>query len=352
MALTGTVTTNEPVEVACDESGSEGENLSGGETDVFAHASVRLDGEAAEHCIEEIRERIRSPALEYKSNHLLRKKHRSVLEWLLGPLGPIYGDAHVHLTDKTFLLVGRVVDLLFAEDIHEARLSLYQDRPARDMTATLYREGRTALGGDQWASFLGSSNDVLRVKNRRSERTSVDAFFRLVDALCAGTRSPVREILEQLRRARPRVELFRAQALDNPRLIPPLDPLIPAIVQAVIHWGEGGRAVSIVHDEQVSLTTARVAQLREIFSEPHPDLLRHASRGRLTGVRLVDSRSDARVQVADFLAGVARKIASEELNGRGDAGLTDLLRPYVDASSVWGDDRSWTRLGGRHGEAR
>lgn len=73
MALTGTVTTDEPVEVACDESGSEGENLSGGETDVFAHASVRLDGEAAEHCIEETRERIRSPALEYKSNHLLRK---------------------------------------------------------------------------------------------------------------------------------------------------------------------------------------------------------------------------------------------------------------------------------------
>jgi hypothetical protein len=52
-------------------------------------------------------------------------------------------------------------------------------------------------------------------------------------------------------------------------------------------------------------------------------------------VRFVDSRSDARVQIADFLAGVARRIASDDLNGRGDVRLTGLLESFVDAESVW-----------------
>jgi hypothetical protein len=49
--------------------------------------------------------------------------------------------------------------------------------------------------------------------------------------------------------------------------------------------------------------------------------------------------------VADFLAGVARRIASDELNRRSDAALAGLLRPYVDARSAWADPRSWAALG-------
>jgi hypothetical protein len=48
--------------------------------------------------------------------------------------------------------------------------------------------------------------------------------------------------------------------------------------------------------------------------------------------------------VADFLAGVARKIASDQLRGNDDPELTALLRPYVDPLSVWGDAASWARL--------
>jgi hypothetical protein len=44
-----------PVEVACDESGYEGEKLIRTTTDVFAHASVRLDIESATNGVQEIR---------------------------------------------------------------------------------------------------------------------------------------------------------------------------------------------------------------------------------------------------------------------------------------------------------
>jgi hypothetical protein len=44
---TVTCTRDELVQIACDESGYEGEKLIGGMTHVFAHASVRLDVESA-----------------------------------------------------------------------------------------------------------------------------------------------------------------------------------------------------------------------------------------------------------------------------------------------------------------
>lgn len=319
--------TGELVEIACDESGSEGEKLIGGETDVFAHASVQLSTESAADCIQETRDRIRSPALEYKSGHLLRTKHRSVLKWLLGPSGPIHGNAHVFLTDKTFFVAGKVAELV-AE---------VTDRQVKPEAAALHREGQRVLGRDRWEAFLESFNDLMRVTNRRGAGTSVDSFLRMVDTLrLASISGEVHDIMDVLWQARSRIEDFRARLLDNPRMIPAMDPLIPAIVETVGHWSAGGRRVSIVHDEQPSLTEERIAQLKEILGT--------SSRGRLVSLRFVDSRSDPRVQVADFLAGVARKIASDELNGRGDAELTALLRPYVDSLSSWGDDRSWSRL--------
>ena len=196
------------IEIACDESGSEGTRLVGGVTDVFAHASVGLSRAAAEECVRHIRGWIRSPAVEYKANHLLRQKNRPVLEWFLGPRSPIYGNAFVHLVDKA----------LFLE-----------------------RHG-------------------------------------------------------------------------------PSDPLYPAILRAVELWpGE----VSIIHHRQRSLTPERIATLQ-------------AQSPRLLGITLVPALSDARVQVADFLAGVARRIASDALNGRPDPILTGLLLPHIDEGSVWG----------------
>ncbi len=118
------------VEIACDESGYEGEKLIGGVTDVFAHAAVALDKETSAACVAELRERIRSPATEYKANHVLRSKHRPVLLWLLGPKGPLLGQAQVQLVDKAYFLasqlteqlIGQSADDLYRAGRHESRL--------------------------------------------------------------------------------------------------------------------------------------------------------------------------------------------------------------------------------------
>jgi hypothetical protein len=320
-------------EIACDESGYEGEHLIGATTDVFAHASVRLPMEAATGCLRELRDRIRSPAQEYKSGHLLRSKHRSALEWFLGPSGPILGHALVQLIDKRFFVVGRIVDLLAGAPDSAAPAG---DPAARAMAVALHREGRRTFGPRRWDAFLDACNDLLRARNRQGELRSVDSFFQLVEGLrLAAGQGPVADALELLGRARPRVEAVRARLLD-PGTVPAMDPLIPAILRAVARWREDGGPVAVVHDQHTTLTAERIAWLEELFAS--------APGGRPASLRLVDSRSDARVQVADFLAGVARKIATDELDRQGDEALTALLRPYVDPWSVWGDDRSWSAL--------
>lgn len=339
-----TISTDRLLEIACDESGLEGENLTSGNTDVFAHASVRIDIEEAAGWVQEIRDRIRSPALEYHANHLLREKHRAVLEWFLSPLGPIYGNAHVQLTDKTFFVVSRLIDVLIGEIAGAEGAD--GDQHARDMTVVLYREGQRAFGIERWQSFLESSNNLMRARNRSSQtETPVDSFFRQVDALLPGRNAgQIEDVMEAIRQARPRADEFRARLLDESTLIPPLDLLIPAIVQAVVYWSDGETPILIVHDEHNSLTNERIEHLMAEFGTPRQAPFHCSPPARLAGLRPVDSRSDARVQLADFLAGVARKISSDELNQRGDPELTTLLRPYVDSSSIWGDDRSWSLL--------
>jgi hypothetical protein len=239
-----------------------------------------------------------------------------VLEWFLGASGPLYGNAHVVLVEKSFFVVDRVMDLLLGDPA-----------PAR----ALFRAGRERFGDERWARFLEASNDLMRARSNGHRDAPVDSFFLAVDALRrARPHDEAGEILALPAAARDRALAYRARITEGPAVVPALNPLVPAIVRTTAHWGAGGHLVSLVHDEQNVLTAQRIAWLKETAG--------------LLGLRLVDSRLDPRVQLADFLAGIARKIASDELNGRGDPALTALLRPYVDEDSVWGDERSGTSL--------
>ncbi|MEV4640534.1 hypothetical protein AB0J80_24645 [Actinoplanes sp. NPDC049548] len=286
----------EAVEIACDESGYEGERLVGTTTDVFAHAGVHLPDDVAVECLRELRRRIRSPATEYKANHLLREKHRAVLVWLLGPSSPLFRNAHLFLIDKVRYLLGRLGALVLTEagELHHL------------------------VTGNR---LLVAANDLLRGKERQDVRGPVDAFFAVLgDGMGAAA-------------ARDRALALRLRMKEDPSLSV-LDPLIPALLRAVARWGGDGRPVTILHDRQTMLPAGRVAGLQRTLREDGLTLQR---------VRLAAAESEPRVQLANILAGTVRSIAQEELHGRGDPELTMLAGPYVDPSSIWGDRPSWTR---------
>lgn len=324
-------------EIACDESGWEGANLVAGNSDVIAYASVRLSVDAATECLRELSGRAGHMEREYKASHVLRADRRSTVRSLLSSAGPLHGKAFVHLTEKAYFVVGRLLDLFLGQLADVASAGVIADRRLTRLATTLTREGPEAFGRDRWQAFLAASNTVLRTRKRRNVREPVDAFVDLAEKLAeldGGSR--VGPILDELRRERSVAYAARAQLLEQHILLPALEPLIPALARTVLHWSRnGGTDVSIVHDEQSALTERRIRRLeRQLLPS-----------GRCLRFRQVDSRTDPRVQVADVLAGVARRLASDELRGRGDAELGELLRAYIDPASRWSDEQSWSRLG-------
>ncbi|HET8659705.1 MAG TPA: hypothetical protein VFM55_11990 [Micromonosporaceae bacterium] len=326
-------------EIACDESGWEGANLVAGSSDVVAYASVRLSVETAAECMHELSVQPghsgHQRAREYKASHVLRTGRRSAVRWLLGPDGPLHGNARVHLTEKAYFVVGRVIDLFLGHSADAASAGLVVDQRLAAMALTICRRGPATFGGDRWRAFLVAANAVLRTWKPRNVREPVDDFADLVEALRRlDGDDRVNAVLNELRLARPSAYAARARLIDNRVVQPALEPLIPALASTILHWARAGQAVSIVHDEQSALTERRVRRLERQLLPP----------GQPLAFRQVDSRLDARVQVADVLAGVARRVAADELRGPGDGELGRWLRPYVDPASRWCDERSWASL--------
>jgi hypothetical protein len=323
-------------EIGCDESGWEGANLVASSSDVIAYASVRLSIDAAAECLRELGGRAGLMTREYKASHVLRAD-RSTVTALLGPAGPIHGNAFVHLTDKAHFVVGRVVDLVLGQFADAASAGLAADRRLTVLASTLSRNGPETFGRARWQAFLAASNAVLRTWKPRNVREPVDAFVDLVEALKELDADGLLDaILDELRRARSVAYEARARLLEHHVLQPSLEPLIPALASTILYWTEGGVTdVSIVHDEQSALTERRIQRLERQLLPP----------GRFLRFRQVDSRTDPRIQLADVLAGVARRLAADELHGRGDAELGGLLRAYIDPASCWSDERSWACIG-------
>ncbi|GAA2588315.1 hypothetical protein GCM10010435_78350 [Winogradskya consettensis] len=348
------------LEIACDESGYEGEKLIDTTTDVFAHAGVRLGTDVAAACLAELRRRIRSPATEYKATHLLREKHRAVLVWFLGPSSPLFRNAHVYLIDKVYFALGKLTDVMTSEPV---AAGLAADGRSRAASDALYRDGTSH-------DFLTAANTMMRARDRADVTGPVDSFFRVAGALggldgdATGSRAQQRNgrapgltgggdgpgnipaMWQPFGRGgrtagragafsgREKAVAFRQRMRDDPTLSL-LDPLTPAVMRAVARWGAGGRPVTIVHDRQTMLPQERVARLQREL---------RAAGLTLERVELAAAEFEARVQLADILAGTVRKIAQDELHGCGDGELTMLVRPYVDEQSIWGDDRSWASL--------
>ncbi|TDU91244.1 hypothetical protein EV138_4846 [Kribbella voronezhensis] len=310
------------VEIACDESGFSGTNLLDPRTPVITHAAVDLPAAEAAEVLGRVRANSRHLQSEYKSTQLLRQ--RSAVECLLESLA---GAASVQLIDKRFFVVYRMVDFLLGEPTYAAGTSLAPG--LREAAAELHREAPTIFGSANWYAVLTSFVVMMRTKRHRVvNRPAVDNFF---DAL--GRLDGDLELVGRLRGSRGRVRGVLTTLLDDRSSVPPpLEPLLIGLVETTLHWSRGERAVDIVHDEQSALTPHRVDSIRALLS------------GSLGSFRQVDSREHPRVQVADLLAGVARHLATEELHGCADAGLTALLQPYVLRSSLWADEASGRRL--------
>ncbi len=270
------------VEIACDESGFSGTNLLDPTSPVLVHASVDLTVPEAHDVVAVLRSGFDGPP-EHRSSRLLRPQHGPLLAWFLDALA---GRTEVVVVDKRDFVAARVLELFTQEPSYAAGTRLGADH-ADGVRALRHR---TAL--------LTAFVDLVRTTRRRPvDGAAVAAFLATVPA-----DEPALRVL-----GRAHVEHVVARLVDgDPAYPPPLEPLVPALAETVLRWSGGTRSVAVVHDEQSALTPSRVARLGTFLADavaPAPPPLRSFVQ--------VDSRSDPRVQVADLVAGVARRRAQQ-----------------------------------------
>jgi len=322
------------VEIACDESGFSGTNLLDAPTPVFTHASVDLCVDEAVELIRALRSGFWWSLNEFKSGPFLRGPQAGeALERFLAALS---GRAHVHVIDKEYFLVTRIVDLFLAEPSYAAGTRLTQDhRPA---ALALYRAGRA--GGHDWSVFLAGFVELVRTKRRHQpDRSILERFFLARDSLAGAGLGPEADgVLGGLSRTRVWAVVTRL-ANDDRSIPPPLEPMLPALAETVLFWSGGQRQVMVIHDEQSALTASRLRRLQQVLAggadlpaaEARDSEVPPPRVSPLAGLVTVDSRDDPRVQVADLLAGVARRSPN--------IGDDDLLQPLLSPTSLRDPER-------------
>src|SRR5262249_54023405 len=137
-----------------------------------------------------------------------------------------------------------------------------------------------------------------------------ERFFHARDALARdGLGAPAEGVLDEL--SPPRVWAVLTRLTHDDRSIPPpLEPMLPALAETVLFWSGGQRQVLVIHEGRRALPAGRLRRLQHALANgggSPAGSTDEAGVSPLAGLVTVDSRDDPRVQVADLLAGVARR---------------------------------------------
>ena len=322
------MTENEVTTIACDESASEGENLMGSTHPVFVHASVNLTVDEALEFRDNLRAATKTQASELKSKTALAPANRSAL---LIAMATLDGVGNIHLVDKSYFLTAKLIDLLVAARGDEYGLDVALSGLGRQLADYLHHSGPSAIGASRWNAVLSTYNGLIRSYLRAGALPpTVQPFFDALDDArrnCADAQ--VERILEAIWDAR---HLTFAYEGASPVELRELDPMAPSLVAVSMTWHMrlGELPFEFLADNYSGLTEvvrdSIVASARGPLSVGSVEL----PRADLRGIRLIDSKLDARVQVADILAGVGREVAQLAMGGTFDNELQDVVHRMLD----------------------
>jgi len=314
--------------IACDESGSEGENLVASQHPVFVHASVNLAVEDASEIRDAMRVSMQAQAPEMKSKTALAPSNRQAL---LGALARLRGAANICLVDKAYFLTSKLVALLMDARTSEVGVSIGELGYGRLYADYLDRNAGSAVGTERWDAVLGTFNRLIRSHQRaNSQPPTVEPFFAaLNDAMYHCDDEWAQELLFALWHARHLAYEYEGASKVELR---ELDPLMPTMTAVARTWAMriGDTPFEFLADMYSGLTpevrryivdAARMPLFVGDRPLPVPDL---------RGVTVADSRSDARIQIADVLAGVGREIGRLAFAGCFDDELQVAVHEMLD----------------------
>ncbi|MFB8145358.1 hypothetical protein ACFC1W_01290 [Microbacterium sp. NPDC056003] len=330
------MTRTEPLVVACDESGNDGENLLSGGSAVFAHASVILSPDEAAALMDETRARTRSQTTELKSKTILQPQHQVTAEWLLSHPS-VEGNASVHLTHKKYFVVSKLYDSTAEEAAHALGYDIYETGVALAGANLLFFLGPRSYGA-AWDTLLMTFQHFMRAKDANEAQELLARLIQEMVRLLSDEDAVVRDVLGTVFAGFSHLgSLSRLQLGDGlEERLRTMDPLISAVGAAVHFWSSvSGKPVELVHDAAKELTPVKIEWAKQSLARPE-DIApsRQGLASELTGVRLVDSITDPRVQVADLLAGIGRTVG-ESIANEQEHPLGPSLRRMLSGASLW-----------------
>jgi hypothetical protein len=313
--------------IACDESASEGENLIASRHPVFVHGSTSLPLADAEDLMAQLRAATKAQAAELKSGPLLALRNRRALLEALPTLG---GQANIYLVDKSFFITAKMVILTYGEFAARRGFDIHFSGLGREITNILHRDGSRAVGLGRWDALISAFNDLVKTYAReRSKAPSVWPYFHaLHDARAHCPRGDVADALEMLWDAR---HLALELVDPDPIEFRELDPLASSLDAVVRTWhARLDVPLEILHDRHSLLTPSVLEAILEGSRMQLTVGDVELPRADLRGIRVIDSKFDARVQVADILAGTGREIARMAADGVYDDPLQEVVRDMLD----------------------
>lgn len=321
--------------IACDESGSEGENLMSAAHPDFVHASVHLTRERALDVLAELRAAARSQAHELKSKAVMSARARPVLVRLIAELA---SDSNICLVDKGYFASAKLIDLILAEEAHLSGVDLAITGEAAQLARQLQLRTPVAVGEYVWRELLSAFNELVRRHVRSgSEKPDPSTFFTILDVAREASRDPiVTQILTALWGARHLVADYD-QEDDGGVFFRELDPMITTVVAVARTWGVrlGGGPFEFVVDKYWGLDELARAAIVDAARIPMHVGDTALPIGDLRAMRVADSRDDPRIQVADILAGVGRENARLARLGVFDDPLQVAAHEALDFNGMW-----------------
>ncbi|MEA9986976.1 hypothetical protein [Subtercola sp. RTI3] len=314
--------------IACDESGSEGENLMLSQHAVFVHASVSVAMDAATEFMDMVRSSMRAQSPEVKSKTALASRNRPAL---LAAMGSSDLTGNINLVEKSYFVVARLLEITVAQKASSEGQDIAGSGGGRELADFFHAKGPSAVGRQVWDGLLRSFNDLVRIYAREGTQspTAKPFFDALVLARFSCTNRQVGNILDEIWAAR----YFAAEYEDaSPFGLREMDPMAFTLSSVARNWGMrlGDVPFELVTDQYSGLTDELRAQIVEAVRAPLSIGPVALPEPNLRGIRMVDSRGDSRVQIADILGGIGREIVRLAVDGVFDDELQVMVHEMLD----------------------
>jgi Protein of unknown function (DUF3800) len=321
------------VTIACDESGAECENLMNSADPVFVHASTALQLQRANEIINDLREATRTQVPEIKSKVALSLRHRPAL---LATLEAIIESSNIYLVNKTFYTSAKLVDLLVAKAARLRGADIAASGEAAQIARTLYLRAPAALGAVVWRELLTSFNDLIRGYAREGTvPPTADMFLGVLYVAREFTRDrEVADVLDQLWQCQ---HLVLEHENSAPSLLREMDPTASSMttVARTLRMRLGDMPFEFLADNYWGLTIETRELIIEVAGQRLSVANFESSRANLRAIRLVDPTIDARIQLADILAGVGQEISSLAFEGVFDCDLQISVSDALGFNDMW-----------------